>query len=95
LCPRIGGTLALQLAEELRNAVAAIELADAPADLAVTISIGVALFDGNRCHDVGSWLRTADGAMYAAKARGRDQIVVAQAVNELLAQVGPNPQLAD
>jgi diguanylate cyclase (GGDEF)-like protein len=95
LCPRIGGTLALQLAEELRNAVAAIELADAPADLAVTISIGVALFDGNRCHDVGSWLRTADGAMYAAKARGRDQIVVAQAVNELLAHVGPTPRLAD
>ncbi|HJP98431.1 MAG TPA: diguanylate cyclase, partial [Rhodanobacteraceae bacterium] len=94
LCPRIGGTLALQLAEELRNVVAATEFPDAPADLSVTISIGVALFDGNRCHDVGSWLRTADGAMYAAKARGRDQIVVAQAVNELLAQADPAPQPA-
>ena len=95
LCPRIGGTLALQLAEELRNEIAATEFPDAPADLAVTISIGVALFDGNRCHDVGSWLRAADGAMYAAKTRGRDQIVVAQAVHELLAQAGPSPQLAD
>jgi len=95
LCPRIGGTLALQLAEELRNEIAATEFPDAPADLAVTISIGVALFDGNRCHDVGSWLRAADGAMYAAKARGRDQIVVAQAVHELLAQAGPSSQWAD
>lgn len=92
LCPRLGGTLASQLAEELRDAIIATEFPDAPADLAVTISIGVALFDGNRCHDVGSWLRTADGAMYAAKTRGRDQIVVAQAVNELLAQADPGPQ---
>lgn len=58
----------------------------APGNLEVTISVGVALFDGNRCHDVGSWLRSADDAMYAAKARGRDQVVVAQAVDDLLSQ---------
>lgn len=95
LCPHIGGAMALRLAEKLRGAVAAAEFPDAPEDLEVTISIGIALFDGNRCHDVGSWLRAADDAMYAAKTRGRDQVVVAQAVNEWLAQAQPSPQPAD
>ncbi|MGH8192275.1 MAG: diguanylate cyclase domain-containing protein [Rhodanobacteraceae bacterium] len=95
LCPRIGGAEALRLAEEMRHAVFDADFPNAPDDLEVTISTGVALFDGNRCHDVGSWLRTADDAMYAAKARGRDQIVVAQAVSEWLAQAESRPQLAD
>lgn len=88
LCPRIGGAAALRLAEDMRAAVAALEFPNAPEDLEVTISIGMALFDGMRCHDVGSWLRGADDAMYAAKARGRDQVVVAQHVDHLLQQVG-------
>ncbi|MGH8114894.1 MAG: diguanylate cyclase, partial [Rhodanobacteraceae bacterium] len=95
LCPRIGGTLALRLAEQMRNAVTTTDFPNAPDDLEVTISIGVALFDGNRCHDVGSWLRNADDAMYAAKARGRDQIVVAQVVSELLANANWSPQTAN
>lgn len=94
MCPRIGGTMALRLAEEMRDAVAAAEFPNAPGDVEVTVSIGVALFDGSRCHDVGSWLRAADDAMYAAKARGRDQIVVAQVVGELLARADANPQPA-
>lgn len=88
LCPRIGGAAALQLAGEMRAAIAGLEFPNAPDDLDVTISIGMALFDGIRCHDVGSWLRAADDAMYAAKARGRDQIVVAQQVGSLLQQAG-------
>ncbi|HET7610222.1 MAG TPA: diguanylate cyclase [Rhodanobacteraceae bacterium] len=88
LCPRIGGAAALQLAREMRAAIAGLEFPNAPDDLDVTISIGMALFDGMRCHDVGSWLRAADDAMYAAKARGRDQIVVAQQVGSLLQQAG-------
>lgn len=95
LCPRLGGTKALRLGEEMRDAVAAAEFPNAPEDLEVTISIGVALFDGNRCHDTGSWLRNADDAMYAAKARGRDRVVVAQVVSALLAQADANPQPAD
>lgn len=94
LCPRIGGAEALQLAEDMRVAVSALAFPNAPDDLDVTISVGMALFDGTRCHDVGSWLRTADDAMYAAKARGRDQVVVAHAVSGLLAQAGANPQPA-
>jgi len=88
LCPRIGGTAALQLAGEMRTAIAGLEFPNAPDDLEVTISIGMGLFDGMRCHDVGSWLRAADDAMYAAKARGRDQVVVAQEVGQLLQQAG-------
>jgi diguanylate cyclase (GGDEF)-like protein len=88
LCPRIGGAAALQLAGEMRAAIAGLEFPNAPDDLEVTISIGMALFDGLRCHDVGSWLRAADEAMYVAKARGRDQIVVAQQVDHLLQQAG-------
>jgi len=72
----------------MRAAVASLDFPNAPNDLEVTISIGMALFDGMRCHDVGSWLRSADDAMYAAKARGRDQIVLAQEVDQLLQQVG-------
>lgn len=88
LCPRIGGAASLQLAEDMRAAIAGLEFPNAPDDLEVTISIGVALYDGMRCHDVGSWLRAADDAMYAAKARGRDQVVVAQEVGHLLRQAG-------
>ena len=88
LCPRISAAAALQLAGDMRVAIAGLEFPNAPDDLEVTISIGMALFDGMRCHDVGSWLRAADDAMYAAKARGRDQVVVAKEVGILLQQVG-------
>jgi diguanylate cyclase (GGDEF)-like protein len=86
VCPHLGGEAALALAQDLRHAVAGLAFPDAPDELAVTISVGVALFDGVRCHDAGSWLRAADDAMYAAKARGRDQIAVAHEVGQLLRQ---------
>ncbi|MGH8184730.1 MAG: diguanylate cyclase [Rhodanobacteraceae bacterium] len=91
-CPHIGGSEALRLAEDMRAAICALAFPNAPDDLDVTISVGMALFDGTRCHDVGSWLRAADDAMYAAKARGRDQVVVAHQVNQLLNQVGATAQ---
>lgn len=95
LCPRLGGGGALQLAQDMRQAVAGLAFPNAPEGLEVTISIGVALFDGTRCHDVGSWLRAADTAMYAAKSRGRDQVVVAHEVEQLLQQVGAAPRVGD
>ncbi|HEU0276858.1 MAG TPA: diguanylate cyclase [Rhodanobacteraceae bacterium] len=94
VCPHLGGEAALMLAEDLRSAVAALAFPNAPADLVVTISIGVALFDGIRCHDTGSWLRAADDAMYAAKARGRDQIAVAHELEQILRQADGAPAVA-
>ena len=94
LCPHMGGAEALRLAEEMRTAIGALAFPDAPDGLDVTISVGMALLDGTRCHDVGSWLRAADDAMYAAKARGRDQVVFAQEVEQMLQQVGASPRTA-
>jgi len=94
LCPRLGGSEALRLAEEMRAAIGALVFPDAPDNLDVTISVGMALFDGTRCHDAGSWLRAADDAMYAAKARGRDQVAYAQEVEQMLQQVGATPRTA-
>ena len=95
VCPHLGGSEALRLAEEMRTAIGALAFPDAPDGLDVTISVGMALFDGTRCHDVGSWLRAADDAMYAAKARGRDQVVFAQEVEQMLQQVGATPRTAN
>ena len=78
LCPQTGLTAGLRLAETLRAGVAALML---PKDLQVsrlTISIGVAQFDGVRCHDLSSWMRAADLALYAAKSGGRDQVVASK-----------------
>ena len=78
LCPQTGLTAGLRLAETLRAGVAALML---PKDLQVsrlTINIGVAQFDGVRCHDLSSWMRAADLALYAAKSGGRDQVVASK-----------------
>lgn len=75
LCPRLGADAGLRLAETLRAGVAALPLpAAVPLDR-ITISIGVALFDGDRCHDLGSWMRAADAALYSAKSFGRNRVV--------------------
>jgi diguanylate cyclase (GGDEF)-like protein len=71
----------MRLAETLRAGVAALVL---PAELEVaqiTISIGVALFDGERCHDLTSWMRAADTALYSAKSFGRDRVVASALVS--------------
>ncbi|GAB3781659.1 GGDEF domain-containing protein [Dyella agri] len=78
LCPRAGLTAGLRLAETLRAGAAGLAL---PQDLPVTrltISIGVAQFDGVRCHDLSSWMRAADLALYSAKSGGRDQVVASK-----------------
>jgi diguanylate cyclase (GGDEF)-like protein len=75
LCPRLGAEAGLRLAETLRAGVATLPLPAAIPQDHVTISIGVALFDGNRCHDLTSWMRAADAALYSAKSYGRDRVV--------------------
>jgi diguanylate cyclase (GGDEF)-like protein len=83
LYPNAGAEAGVRLAETLRAGVAALPL---PAEVKIThitISIGIALFDGERCHDLDSWMRAADTALYSAKAHGRDRVVASSVVPEV------------
>ena len=73
-----GHDAALDQAEELRDAVAEVGVADIVEAGQVTASIGVALFDGQGSLD--DWMRAVDRALYAAKARGRNCVVEATSV---------------
>ena len=72
--PNTGKDEALQVAERIRAAVAAIELNDIEPGLKLTISLG-----GTDCHGVdeaiGQLLRRADEALYSAKEQGRNRVV--------------------
>ncbi|HEY2396070.1 MAG TPA: GGDEF domain-containing protein [Rudaea sp.] len=73
----VGRDVALDLAEELRDAVAEVAVPNIVEPGQVTASIGVALFDGQGLDD---WMRAVDRALYAAKARGRNCVVEATSV---------------
>ena len=77
LCPGIGRERARDLAEQLRAAVAAQIFENGGRREPVTISLGVAVFDGKASHDLSSWLGQADAAVYRAKAAGRDLVETA------------------
>jgi len=76
--PGAGRDVALDLAEELRDAVAAVAVPATVAPGDVTASIGVALFEIGESLD--DWMRAVDRALYAAKARGRNRVVEAASV---------------
>ena len=76
--PAAGIDIALDLAEELRDAVAAVSVQDILETGQVTASIGVALFEPSTSLD--DWMRAVDRALYAAKARGRNCVVEATSV---------------
>jgi diguanylate cyclase (GGDEF)-like protein len=62
----------LQVAERVRAAIADIQLED---NLSVTASFGVAVFPDN-ASDGGRLIRSADRALYQAKAKGRNRVEV-------------------
>jgi diguanylate cyclase (GGDEF)-like protein len=64
---------AARRAEELRQACAAEEVLGKEASANVTISIGLAVCDGEA--DLSKVMRMADQALYAAKNRGRNRVV--------------------
>lgn len=67
---------ATDLAERMRAAVEALEiLVSGLKVIRLTVSIGVAAFDPD-CDDVHSMLARADNALYEAKSRGRNQVVI-------------------
>jgi diguanylate cyclase (GGDEF)-like protein len=80
LCPQIGGEAALHLAEHLRSAVADLRFPQMQQTTSITISIGLAMFDGERSHNTDTWLRNADDALYFAKEHGRNRVVASAAV---------------
>lgn len=77
LCPRLGREHALALADRIRFAVHGLSRHAGERFMPVTVSQGLAVFDGVDCHDQSSWMQRADHAVYRAKANGRDRVEVA------------------
>lgn len=78
LLPAADAQAALAAAETIRARVAAIHTGDIAANLEVTASVGVALAQ----RDETAWtsvVRPADAALHAAKAGGRNRVVLATA----------------
>ncbi len=68
-----------EIAERIRRAVEATGLAYADAEIpAVTASIGIATVDRSHSLDADNLLKSADRAVYQAKAAGRNQLVMDQ-----------------
>lgn len=81
LMPQTDVSGALQLGEDLRVQVAE-DAAPAPDAAGATISVGIAMFGGERSVGAEAILMAADQAMYSAKAEGRNQIELFQEVGE-------------
>ncbi|TAL83366.1 MAG: GGDEF domain-containing protein [Rhodanobacter sp.] len=81
LCPGCDAEAGMRLAETLRAGVATLSLPATLPGARVTVSIGVAVFDGHHCHDLSSWMRATDEALYSAKAHGRDRVVASALVS--------------
>jgi len=62
------------LAERLRQAIASEPIQDSSIDVAVTASLGVCCASGKKTAD--QLLKATDEALYAAKAQGRNRVVV-------------------
>ncbi len=86
LLDRIGGGRAEAFAERLRVAVADHPWRQLHADLAVTVSLGVAGDGAGRAPR--AVVRAADEALYRAKAQGRNRVVGAGSVEVLAPQQG-------
>lgn len=75
--PNCDAAGALSLAERLRSCVEAEPVGADGVVLRVTLSLGVATWDRTACAQ--ELLRSADSAMYRAKAAGRNRVVLADA----------------
>jgi diguanylate cyclase (GGDEF)-like protein len=78
ILPDTDAAQARQLAENIRDYVASLNLPHAPGAVRpyVTLSIGVASMEKGRLNDPAALIEAADKALYAAKRGGRDRVVV-------------------
>jgi diguanylate cyclase (GGDEF)-like protein len=65
------------IAEEIRQVIAALQLPDLPADLQITVSIGITEFLATADTTLEAAYGQADSALYQAKGRGKNQISLA------------------
>jgi diguanylate cyclase (GGDEF)-like protein len=73
------GTQALTAAERIRRETEALQIDHAGNTKGiVTISIGLAEATAGPDLDAQAWLKRADGALYRAKAEGRNRVVIAE-----------------
>jgi len=72
--PGSSGTNALQLAERVRNAIAAEPVRARNLAIPVTASFGITVTDGGEVPTAETLIRIADEALYRAKASGKNRI---------------------
>jgi diguanylate cyclase (GGDEF)-like protein/hemerythrin-like metal-binding protein len=91
--PGTGGIAARQLAEKIRQAVEALNIAHQKAQTGrdcLTVSIGVATTDATVGHDVKELIEAADRALYRAKSLGRNRVCIAPNFRQTI-----RPEVAD
>lgn len=76
ILPETTAKNAMVVAERIRNATEACAIDHDGLDISVTISIGIAQFSAEYLTAM-QWLEAADGALYEAKQKGRNQTVIA------------------
>jgi diguanylate cyclase (GGDEF)-like protein len=88
LLPEADATQAVACLERIRSAIARARIAGA--DESFTASAGIAVFDPSvrASVSVSAWLRQADAALYAAKAAGRNRVLVAHGAPPAASTIG-------
>jgi diguanylate cyclase (GGDEF)-like protein len=93
--PGCGAGNATSLAERLRQSVAAEPMNLENGEVAVTLSLGIAVFEAEgEAVQAADLLRTADQALYRAKAAGRNCALLGRGANDSLPGTNKSPKPA-
>jgi len=77
IMPQTGAHGAAAEAERLRHVLGSAPYEGMPEEVRVTVSVGVAVLEQDAMRDCEAIIRVADGALYRAKHKGKNRIVVA------------------